>query len=106
MLRAADHIIDLGPGSGDDGGRVCAEGNAEQLANVDAPTGRALRGDLPAAAREDRRAPAARPPMRLRGVATHNLVDVDVDVPAEGLTVVTGVSGSGKSSLGIRHAAR
>ena len=99
VLRAADHIVDLGPGSGDDGGRICGSGTAEQVARADAPTGRALRGELPAATVVESSSAGERAPMRLRGVTTHNLADVDVDLPAQGLTVVTGVSGSGKSSL-------
>lgn len=96
VIRAADHVIDLGPGAGPLGGRVAGAGGAAELVNLDSPTGAALRGGAAAAAGP----PAlARPLIQLRGASTHNLRAVDLDLPAEGLTVVTGVSGSGKSSL-------
>ena len=96
VLRAADHVVDLGPGAGPAGGRVVGQGPADGLAQLDSPTGAALRGDAASPARS---VAPARPAMQLRGAATHNLRDVDVDLPAAGLTVVTGISGSGKSSL-------
>ena len=96
VLRAADHVVDLGPGAGPAGGRVVGQGPADELAQLDSPTGAALRGE---AASPSRSAAPERPAMQLRGASTHNLRDVDVDLPAAGLTVVTGVSGSGKSSL-------
>ena len=96
VLRAADHVIDLGPGAGPDGGRVVGVGAAAELTRLDSPTGRALRGE---AATPARVAPDARPPIRLLGASTHNLQGIDLDLPPAGLTVVTGVSGSGKSSL-------
>jgi len=99
VLRAADHVVDLGPGAGEDGGRVCGTGTAAELAELDTPTGRALRS-VEHAPEIDRQAAAPPvPPIALRGVATHNLRGLDVDLPPRGLTVVTGVSGSGKSSL-------
>ncbi len=96
VLRAADHVVDLGPGAGRAGGQVIGSGTAEELAALDTPTGRALRGE---AGFVRRTAQPARRPIQLRGAATHNLRDVDLDLPGSGLTVVTGVSGSGKSSL-------
>ena len=96
VLRAADHLIELGPGAGPDGGRLLGQGDADSIVQLDTPTARALRS-APTASRREPAPPLPR--MQLRGVATHNLRDVDIDLPAAGLTVVTGVSGSGKSSL-------
>ncbi|MEC9048117.1 MAG: excinuclease ABC subunit UvrA, partial [Planctomycetota bacterium] len=96
VLRAADHVVDLGPGAGPAGGRVVGEGAAVDLAKADSPTGRALRGETTARARA---AATERPEIQLRGVSTHNLKGIDLELPASGLTVVTGASGSGKSSL-------
>jgi len=98
VLRHADHILDLGPGSGPEGGQLVASGTVDDiLASPESLTGAALRDIpvlLPATARvtED-------PPITLQGVRTHNLKHLDVVIPAQGLTVVTGPSGSGKSSL-------
>ena len=104
VIRCADHVVDLGPGGGAHGGRVVAQGTPDQVAAVaDSATGRVLRGaDAPPrpvrepAAQMDPGAPAE---IRLTGVRTHNLQDVDVTIRAQTLTVITGVSGSGKSSL-------
>jgi excinuclease ABC subunit A len=108
VLRAADQVIDLGPGSGPRGGRVVLAGTPEELAACPASlTGRALAeadqapaDPLPAlpAPVESAGVPPE-PPMTLTGVTTHNLKGLDVAIPAQGLTVVTGPSGSGKSSL-------
>jgi excinuclease ABC subunit A len=96
VVRAADRVTDLGPGAG--GTRVLAAGTPEQIAACpDSDTGRCLRHrEQPPAAPP--RAPVAAP-MALTGVTTHNLRDLDVAFPARGITVVTGPSGSGKSSL-------
>ncbi len=99
-IRAAQHVIDIGPGAGSRGGRVVAQGSVQDL--IDCPasvTGRYLRsaeGRALAAAR-----PVARdaPVLAVRGARLHNLREVDVDIPLGRLVVVTGVSGSGKSSL-------
>jgi excinuclease UvrABC ATPase subunit len=94
-IAIADHVVDLGPGAGPAGGTVCFEGTVAGLRGSGTLTGRHL-GD---------RAPlksSVRPPsgvLEVRGASTHNLRDVDVDIPLGVLVVVTGVAGSGKSSL-------
>ncbi|BDU71307.1 hypothetical protein [Mesoterricola silvestris] len=98
VILAADHVIDLGPGSGPEGGRVVVAGPPAAVAACEASlTGAGLRGFPPPAPCPP--APGAPPPMELLGVTTHNLRDLDAAFPARGLTVVTGPSGSGKSSL-------
>ncbi|MHB1319486.1 MAG: excinuclease ABC subunit UvrA, partial [Anaerolineae bacterium] len=108
VMRAADWIVDLGPGAGPDGGALLYAGPVDGLLAVDAsPTAQALREEaaiVPEACTEriQTRAPAepaASPAIRIRGARAHNLRSVDVDIPRGRLTVVTGVSGSGKSSL-------
>ncbi|HET7540264.1 MAG TPA: excinuclease ABC subunit UvrA, partial [Polyangiaceae bacterium] len=100
-IRAADHLIDLGPGGGSRGGRVMAAGTPEQvLAIADSPTGRAL-GAAPVL-REPRSIPRSAPQLVLTGAAQNNLKDVELSIPLGAFTVVAGVSGSGKSTL-IRH---
>ena len=94
-IAIADHAIDLGPGAGLAGGTVCFEGTVEGLRTSDTITGRHL--DDRAALKETVRAPAGT--LEVRGATTHNLRDVDVDIPLGVLVVVTGVAGSGKSSL-------
>jgi excinuclease UvrABC ATPase subunit len=95
VIAIADHIVDLGPGAGTAGGTICFEGSVAELRASDTVTGRHL---------DDRAAlkPALRTPtglLEVRGASAHNLVDVDVDIPLGVLVVVTGVAGSGKSSL-------
>ncbi|MCB9878573.1 MAG: excinuclease ABC subunit UvrA [Planctomycetes bacterium] len=97
MVRAADHVLDIGPGSGVRGGKVVASGTPAEVAAADTLTGRWLRGELPAAREWQRREPCGE--VVLRGVSVHNLRAVDVELPLGVLTAVTGVSGSGKSSL-------
>ena len=97
MVRAADCVVDMGPGAGVRGGRVVAHGAPAAVAATDTVTGRWLRGELAPTIREQRRVPKGN--AALRGVTVHNLRGVDVDVPLGCFTAVTGVSGSGKSSL-------
>ena len=94
-IAIADHVVDLGPKAGTEGGRVVFEGTVEGLRGSDTITGRHL-GDR-AALKETVRAP--RGTLEIRGASTHNLRDVDLDIPLGVLVVVTGVAGSGKSSL-------
>src|SRR5262245_54435434 len=94
-IAIADHVVDLGPGAGAAGGTVCFEGTVEGLRASETVTGRHL-GDR-AALKETVRSAAGQ--LEIRGAATHNLRDVDVDIPLGMLVVITGVAGSGKSSL-------
>jgi excinuclease UvrABC ATPase subunit len=94
-IAIGDHVVDLGPGAGAGGGTVCFEGTVEALQASDTITGRHL-GDR-AQLKETAREPSGA--LEIRGATTHNLRDVDVDIPLGVLVVVTGVAGSGKSSL-------
>ncbi|WUT02235.1 excinuclease ABC subunit UvrA [Streptomyces sp. NBC_00704] len=94
-IAIADHVVDLGPGAGTAGGSVCFEGTVEGLRAGDTITGRHL--DDRAAVKETVRKPTG--VLEIRGASAHNLRDVDVDIPLGVLVVVTGVAGSGKSSL-------
>lgn len=112
VILRADHVIDLGPEGGEGGGSVTAAGAPETIALCqNSHTGAMLRERLarkkeekppltahpaPSAAKT---APSAPAPIRLEGVCTHNLKDIDLNIPLNTLTVITGVSGSGKSSL-------
>ncbi len=94
-IEIADHVVDLGPGAGTAGGQVCYEGTVAGLRASDTSTGRHL--DDRAALKASVRTPTGR--LEIRGAIAHNLRDVDVDIPLGVLVVVTGVAGSGKSSL-------
>ena len=94
-IEIADHVVDLGPGAGTAGGTVCFEGTVDDLRASGTLTGRHL--DDRAALKETVRTPAG--VLEIRGATQHNLRDVDVDIPLGVLVVVTGVAGSGKSSL-------
>ncbi|MET8529919.1 excinuclease ABC subunit UvrA [Micromonospora sp. NPDC005172] len=94
-IAIADHVVDLGPGAGTGGGEVVFEGTVEGLRASDTLTGRHL--DDRAALKSSVRTPSGT--LAVRGANTHNLRDVDVDIPLGVLVVVTGVAGSGKSSL-------
>jgi excinuclease UvrABC ATPase subunit len=95
VIAIADHVVDLGPGAGDDGGSVCFEGPVEDLRASDTLTGRHL-GYRAALKSELRAAVGA---LQIRNATQHNLQNVSVDIPLGVLCVVTGVAGSGKSSL-------
>jgi excinuclease UvrABC ATPase subunit len=95
MIAIADHVVDLGPGAGTAGGSICFEGTVDELRRSGTLTGRHI--DYRAALK-----PAVRTPvgaLKIRGASAHNLKSVDVDVPLGVLVVVTGVAGSGKSTL-------
>ncbi|HXB65751.1 MAG TPA: excinuclease ABC subunit UvrA [Solirubrobacteraceae bacterium] len=94
-IAIADHVVDLGPGAGAAGGSVCFEGTVQELRASGTLTGRHLEDR--AALKETVRTPTGT--LEIRGAGTHNLRDVDVDIPLGVLVVVTGVAGSGKSSL-------
>jgi excinuclease ABC subunit A len=103
MIRAADHVVDMGPGAGVHGGRIMSQGTPDQVAADEASLtgaylGQRLRIEVPSARRTPR-AGAAEQALRIEGARGHNLQNVTVEIPVGLFTCVTGVSGSGKSTL-------
>ena len=97
-MFAADHVVDIGPGAGEHGGEVIAQGTAEEIMQVEESiTGQYLKGTLKIPIPEERKKPIDY--LTIRGAAENNLKNIDVKIPLGIMTCVTGVSGSGKSSL-------
>jgi len=97
-MRAADYIVDVGPGAGSHGGKIVACGTAEEIMKVkESVTGQYLAGKLRIDVPETRREPKGW--LRIKGAQENNLKNIDIDVPVGVMTIVTGVSGSGKSSF-------
>ena len=97
LIEAADHVIDMGPGAGVEGGQIVAQGDAKHVLAGEGPTAVALRGRHRLVARKQTQARSER--VVVRGAHAHNLQALDLELPASGFVAVTGRSGSGKSSF-------
>jgi excinuclease ABC subunit A len=99
IIRSADHILDLGPGAGENGGHIVFQGSLDKIRSSTASlTGKYLSGELRVPMPKERRRPGSKA-IRLSGASQHNLKDVSIDIPIGLMTCITGVSGSGKSTL-------
>ena len=100
MMRAADHILDIGPAAGELGGNVVYEGDFQGLLQDSSTlTGKYLRGETEIKEPKQRRSISRKKRLQVRGASEHNLKNVDLDIPLEMFVCITGVSGSGKSTI-------